>query len=98
MRRAAGVMETLKVLGSFAKILVAAAGLAAVCLLGCEWLAPWLGAPSLVDRIWSLLAIIGAGGAVYFALCALLRVDEARDAVSLIKRKINRRAIAPPGA
>jgi putative peptidoglycan lipid II flippase len=98
MRRAAGGMESLKVLGSFARILVAAAGLAAVCMLGREWLAPWLGAPLLVDRAWSLLAIIGAGAAVYFALCALLRVDEARDAVSLIKRKISRRAITPPGA
>jgi hypothetical protein len=45
-----------------------------------------------------LLAIIGAGAAVYFALCALLRVDEAQDAVSLIKRKISRRAITSPGA
>jgi putative peptidoglycan lipid II flippase len=98
MRRAAGGMESLKVLGSFARILVAAAGLAAVCMLGREWLAPWLGAPLLVDRAWSLLAIIGAGAAVYFALCALLRVDEARDAVSLIKRKISSRAITPPGA
>jgi hypothetical protein len=91
-------MESLKVLGSLARILVAAAGLAAVCMLGREWLAPWLGAPLLVDRAWSLLAIIGAGAAVYFALCVLLRVDEARDAVALIKRKISRRAITPPGA
>jgi putative peptidoglycan lipid II flippase len=98
MRRAAGGMETLKVVGSLGRILVAAAGLGAVCVLGREWLAPWLSAASLFDRAWSLLAIIGAAAAVYFGLCALLRVEEARDAVALFKRKISRRAITPPGA
>jgi putative peptidoglycan lipid II flippase len=98
MRRAAGGMETFKVVGSFGRILVAAAGLAAVCVLGREWLAPWLGAASLVDRAWSLLVIIGAAAVVYFALCALLRVEEAREAVALVKRKITRRGISSPGA
>jgi peptidoglycan biosynthesis protein MviN/MurJ (putative lipid II flippase) len=84
--------------GSFGRILVAAAGLAAVCLLGREWLAPWLGAASLFDRAWSLLVIIAAAAAVYFALCALLRIEEAREAMALVKRKITRRGISPPGA
>lgn len=66
--------------------------------VGREWLAPWITGVSLVDRVWSLLAVIGAAAAVYFALCALLRVEEARDALSLIKRKISRRAVSPPGA
>jgi putative peptidoglycan lipid II flippase len=98
MRRAAGGMETFKVVGSFGRILVAAAGLAAVCILGREWLEPWLGAESLVDRAWSLLAIIGAAAAVYFVICALLRVEEAREAMALVKRKISRRAVSLPGA
>jgi hypothetical protein len=55
-------METFKVVGSFGRIVVAAAGLAAVVLVGREWLAPWLTSVSLVDRLWSLLAIIGAAG------------------------------------
>jgi hypothetical protein len=45
-----------------------------------------------------LLVIIGAAAVVYFALCALLRVEEAREAVALVKRKITRRAVSPPGA
>ncbi|MGA0850391.1 MAG: hypothetical protein ACO3RX_10620, partial [Chthoniobacterales bacterium] len=65
---------------------------------GTQWLAPWLSGASLIDRAWSLLAIIGVAAAVYFALCALLRVEEARDALALIKRKISRRAVSPPGA
>jgi hypothetical protein len=57
-----------------------------------------LGAESLVDRAWSLLAIIGAAAAVYFVICALLRVEEAREAMALVKRKISRRAVSLPGA
>jgi putative peptidoglycan lipid II flippase len=98
MRRAAGGMETFKVVGSFGRIVVAAAGLAAVCVFGRQWLAPWLTGATLIDRGWSLLAIIGAAALVYFALCALLRVEEARDALALLKRKISRRAVSPPGA
>jgi len=98
MRRAAGGMETSKGAGSLGRILVAAAGLAGVCLFGREWLEPWLRSESLLDRAWSLLAIIGAAAGVYFAICALLRVDEAREAMSLVKRKIRRRAIGAPGA
>lgn len=98
MRRAAGGMETLKVLGSFGRIVVAAAGLVAVVLVGREWLAPWLTSVFLVDRLWSLLAIIGAAAVVYFGLCALLRVEEAREALALLRRKISRRGMASPGA
>jgi hypothetical protein len=45
-----------------------------------------------------LLAIIGAAALVYFAICALLRVEEAREALALVKRKISRRAASLPGA
>lgn len=98
MRRAAGGLETIKGLRSFGRILAAAAGLAGVCLLGRRWLAPWLAGASFVDRAWSLAVIVGLSAAVYFALCALLRVDEAREALALIKRRISRRPVAPPGA
>lgn len=98
MRRASGGLPTGQLLGSLARMLAAAAGLAAVCVFGREWLAPWLDAESLVDRAWSLLAVIAVAAAVYFALCALLRVEEAREALALVKRKISRRGISSPGA
>lgn len=98
MRSAVGGMRTRGLMGPFLRMVLAAAGLAGVCLAGLYWLGPWLHADSLLDRTWSLLAIITAAAAVYFAICALLRVDEARDALALVKRKISRRAIAPPGA
>ena len=92
MRRTAGGMPTASLLGSFARMLVAAAGLVAACLAGRHFLAPWLMSASLVDRIWSLLAVIAAGATVYFALCALLRVEETKQALAIAKRKISRRA------
>lgn len=98
MRRAAGGMRTGALVGSFARILVAGAGLAGVCIAGQHWLGPWLDSESLVNRAWSLLAVIGAGAATYFGLCAVLRVEEARDALMLVRRKISRKAISPPGA
>lgn len=98
MRRAAGGMQTASLVASFARILVAGAGLTGVCVAGQQWLGPWLDGASLFGRAWSLMAVISAGAAVYFGLCALLRVEEARDALALVRRKISRRAISPPGA
>ncbi|MFM8230129.1 MAG: lipid II flippase MurJ, partial [Chthoniobacterales bacterium] len=95
---AAGGMPTASLLNSFVRMLVAAAGLAGACLAGRHFLAPWLMSSSLVDRLWSLFAVIGAGVVVYFGLCALLRVEETKQALAIIKRKISRRAIGSPGA
>lgn len=98
MRGAAGGMKTRSVAASFLRILAAAAGLAAVCWAGREWLGTWLHSPHLLERAWSLGAVVAAAAVVYFGLCALLRVEEARDAVALIRRKLTRRAAALPGA
>ena len=98
MRRAAGGMPTGPLLGSFARMLVAAAGLAGICVAGRHFLGPWVISGSLIDRLWSLLAVIGAGALVYFGLCALLRVEETKQALAIAQRKISRRAIGSPGA
>lgn len=98
MRRAAGALPTLSLLGSFFRMLAAATGLAGVCVAGRHLLSPWLLSPFLFDRAWSLLAVIAAGASVYFVLCALLRVEETKQAVAIFSRKIKRRAISPPGA
>jgi putative peptidoglycan lipid II flippase len=97
MRRAAGGMPTASLLGAFARMLVAAAGLAGACVAGRYLLGPWLMSPMLFDRIWSLLAVIGAGSFVYFGLCALLQVDETKQALAIARRKANRRAIGSTG-
>jgi putative peptidoglycan lipid II flippase len=98
MGRAAGGLPTGALVGAFGRMIVAGAGLAGVCLAGERWLGPWLSAASIFDRGWSLLAIVGVGAVVYFSLCTLLHVEEAKDAFALLRRKISRRAIVPPGA
>ena len=98
MRRASGGMNTGDLLGPLVKMLLAAAGLAVACAAGQQWLAPWLSGASLIDRAWSLFAVIAAAAVVYFGICAVLRVDEARGAWALVRRKISRRGISPPGA
>lgn len=98
MRQAAGGMNSGPLLGSFARMLLAAAGLAGACWAGQQFLGPWLNSPHFVARLWSLLALIAVGAAVYFGLAALFRIDEAHDALAIVKRKISRRPIAPPGA
>ena len=98
MRGAAGGMPTASLLCSFARMLVAAAGLAGACVAGRHFLSPWLMSASLADRMWSLLVIVCVGAAVYFGMCALLRVEETKQAIAIVRRKINRRAIVPPGA
>lgn len=98
MRSAAGGMESRAVAVSFARILVAATGLAGVCWAGQYWLGPWLHSPHLVDRMWSLGSVVVAASAAYFGLCAVLKVDEAREAVALIRRKVSRKNAGIPGA
>ncbi len=98
MRRAVGGMQTGALVSALLRMMGAAVLLAGVCLAGEQWLAPWLASPSLFDRAWSLLAIVGIGMVVYFGLCLVLRVEEAREAFSLLQRKIGRRALTPPGA
>jgi putative peptidoglycan lipid II flippase len=98
MRGAAGGMETRSVVGAFLRILIAAAGLAGACVAGRHWLGAWLHSPHLADRIGSLAAVVAAGCVVYFGLCALLRVEEAREALALLRRKISRKSSTVPGA
>lgn len=98
MRHAAGGMETRRIVGTCVRIGLAVTGMAAACMLTARGLAPWLGAELLLDRMWSLLAVIGVSAVTYFGLCTLLRVEEAREAVALVQRKIRRRGITPPGA
>lgn len=91
MRRAIGGLCGAALIGAFGRMLVAAAGVVAVCMAGHHLLGPWLASASLLDRGWSLFLVIGAAMAVYFGLCLALGVSEARDAAGLALRKIRQR-------
>jgi putative peptidoglycan lipid II flippase len=90
MRRYAGRLETGEMLLTFAKLLLAGAVLAAVCIGG-----QWLFFRTLADqRIWQkaieIVITIAAAAAAFFGAAYLLRVAELRDVVTLAKRKLGR--------
>ena len=96
MTRAAGGMPSGLLIKSFAKMTVAGTALGVACWAGRQVFSPWLHSAAFFDRLWSLLAVIGCGAALYFALCRLLSVEEAKEAIALIQRKIFRRTASPP--
>jgi len=90
MRRAVGGMQTGVIVSSLSRMALAGAGLAAACWAGQHLLPAWLQSEHLTVRAGALFAVIGVGSAVYFALCALLRVEEANDAIALVRSKLKR--------
>jgi putative peptidoglycan lipid II flippase len=88
MRKFAGDLGTAGLLSLLARLAGAGAAMAAVCLAANRWffmdpahLPFWL-------RALGLMATVGAAAAVYFAAARLLRVDEARDALAMITRRL----------
>lgn len=91
MRRAAGGLETASLLRTFGACILAALGMAGVVWLYRFWGSPGLEAPALWLRAASLGGLIAVAGGVYFALCGLFRVEEMREALGLLRRKLARR-------
>ena len=90
MRRLTGQLETRLMIPTLAKLAVAGAGLAAVCLLGRSYLLAGFYHFTFGHRCWSLLVTIGAGGLVFFAACYVLRLSEMQEAVVIFSRKFHR--------
>ena len=90
MRKYAGPLETNTLFGLLAKLAVPLALLAGIC-----WLAmgtifqPGAHLPEW-QRIFGVLLVIGVAAAVFFGSAFLFRVDEVRDVVDLVKRRIRR--------
>lgn len=91
MRKYAGPLETGALLGLLAKLVIPIALLAGVCWLSLQTIfypgahfAEW-------QRIFGVLLAIAVAVIVFFGSAFLFRVDELRDVVDLVKRKIGRR-------
>ncbi len=89
MRRYAGRLETRIMLVALAKLLVAGALLAAICLAARHFL-PFSEAGSTWERAASLLPTIGVGAGAFFGAAYLLRVAEVRDVVQLVRGRLGR--------
>ena len=90
MRRFAGDIGTVDLVGTLLKLVVAGAVMGGVCLAADRFffkdpahLPFWLRAAGLV-------ATVGVAAPVYFAAAKVLRVAEANDAVAMVRRKLGR--------
>ena len=90
MRKYAGPLETSALVGLLGKLAIPLALLAGIC-----WLAmgtmfqPAAHLPEW-QRIFGVLLVIGVAAAVFFGSAFLFRVDEVRDVVELVRRKMGR--------
>jgi putative peptidoglycan lipid II flippase len=91
MHRRTGRLDTRQMFSMLGKMAVAGAGLAGVCLLGQRFLLEGFSHFGLAWKLVSLLGVIGAAAAVFFAMCYALRVSEMQEAVALVARKLRRR-------
>lgn len=88
MRRYAAGLETGVMVKLLAKLLVAGGLLAAICVFANRLLFP-VGIPtSEWKKIVDLAITIGIGAAAFFGMAFLLRVNEVRDVVELIRRRL----------
>ena len=84
-------LESASMFAALARIFVAGALMAAVCLLGASHIRDQWALLGLPMRIFQLSCIIGAAVLVFFGAAALLRVGEMKELGAAIRRKIEGR-------
>ena len=90
MRRFVGDLGTRDLLVLLAKLTLAAAPMAGVCLAATHFLLRDPGHLPLWLRAGGLLATVGVAAAVYFLSARLLHVAEARDALELVTKRLRK--------
>lgn len=90
MTRIAGGLEGGKLMGTVAKLIPAVALLGLVAWMGNQWLLQGWSGFGLLRRAVMLGAVVAAAGGAYFIAASLLKVDEARQFVGIVKRKVKR--------
>jgi putative peptidoglycan lipid II flippase len=90
MRRLSGRLETGLMIRTLAKLLIAGAVLAAICLLAQRYIFFSNVDASSWQKIFGLLLTIGIGGGAFFGAAYLLHVAELRDVVQLVRGRFTR--------
>ena len=90
MRRYTGRLETGAMIKTLAKLLVAGALLAAICLLAQHFIFFSHAETSAWRKLFGLMLTIAVGGATFFGAAYLLHVAELRDVVALVRTKFDR--------
>jgi putative peptidoglycan lipid II flippase len=91
MRRFAGRLETRLLIGTIARIGIAAAAIAGICLAARHWLFDGWAEFRLIRQIGLLGATILAAAITYFALTSRLRVAESDEFLSLLRKRLGRK-------
>ena len=91
MSRISSGLETRALLVTLVKLSVAGLAMAGICFLANRYVFHNLAAMSSLARIGWLAVIIPIAGVVYFAFARLLRVEETRDFMEIVQRRINKR-------
>jgi putative peptidoglycan lipid II flippase len=90
MRPAAGTLDTKKILSTLLRCGIACLSIAAVCLVGKNLLPAVLPQTNFFNCALAVLGTIGLAAAAYLAACLLLRVEETRSALDILRRKLNK--------
>lgn len=90
MRPHAQTLETGRLFSTILRCGLASAVLGSVCLAGAHFGASWLLGGEFWLKAVALFGTIGVAGLAYFAVCFLLRVEEVREAVRIVMRKIRK--------
>ena len=89
MRRYTGTLETGAMIKTLAKLIVAGALLAGICLLAQHFF--FLdGRPTGWQKLFGMTLTIVVGGATFFGAAYLLHVPELRDVVLLVRGRLSR--------
>jgi putative peptidoglycan lipid II flippase len=88
MHRALGHLETRAFATMLLKVTVACVGLAAVCLAGRYFLLADWATMRLVPKLAALTATVAVGGATFFALALVLKVEEIAPLAAAVKRRL----------
>jgi putative peptidoglycan lipid II flippase len=90
MRRLSGRLETGLMIRTLAKLLVAGALLAAICLVAQHFIFFSNVDATSLRKIFGLVGTIAVGGAAFFGAAYLLHVAELRDVVLLVRGRFSR--------
>jgi putative peptidoglycan lipid II flippase len=89
MRRYVGRLETGVMIRTLAKLLLAGALLAGICLAAQHFIFEG-GSSTLIRNAVALLGTIGVGGAAFFGAAYMLHVAELRDVVELVRGRFSK--------
>jgi putative peptidoglycan lipid II flippase len=90
MRRYTGRLETGAMIRTLAKLLVAGALLAAICLLAQHFIFFSRVGTSAWRKLFGIVLTIAVGGTTFFGAAYLLHVAELRDVVALVRGRLTR--------